>query len=269
MVEECDYLEEFQICVDAMTPLGGFATNVIETSIKDEYPKSFIRTWANFANCNDFQLNQDVKNSNSLTALALTKLSHMSTELYPIMLGPSTDRTHTMFDETLHLNQANDASIFVAAAMDCLSTRQLTSTPQIWNSKLISLKLSTPEKTMVDSSPSKFNDLALMNSEIVTNWQNCNKIVRLNHSEESYPKSSLSPSDLPIYSQNPIYSGYQQQATSGYLLLDPTDNNLKNYIKENFLKPLRPVDFTELGSDHREESLQIKESLHNLLGDDE
>lgn len=264
MAEDCDILGEFHLMVDAATSFGGFSSTLIEQVIADEYPKARIRSWANFANCQDLEFGS-TRTSNALVASALAKLTELSTQLVPILLQPS-DSIHHLHDEELSLSNAVHASAVHAAALDTVATKTLIGEPSFSADVLTECKLATPAHEFTGEP--KFTSLATGKHSVVTSWEQMNVYKRMNHREGSFSGSTSTAADFPIYSPNFLYTGYQQQASSGFAIMEPRSESLSKYLKESVLRDLKRFDFGEL-DDAADTFSQVKESIYSLINQDD
>jgi len=265
MVEDCGHLGEFQIMVDAASALGGFACKVIQDLIEDEYPKAFIRTWASFANCQDFEFSK--RPPNALIAASLSFLSKVSTQIIPILLSSPASKHHMLVDEQHDFDKALHASAVVAAAFDVVATNTLSGNISYSERKLAELKIATPVHELAKDQ--LFTSLAIGKQEAVQNWEKMNPICRMNYSEDQ--SGAQKPSDLPIYAPNFMYTGYQQQASTGVVILDSHAQHLSSHIHTALLKNLSLSNFrgNVAGHDADEVYTEVRETLYNLVDLDE
>lgn len=264
MIEDCDFLGQFEIMVDAASPLGGFACAIGEQLLIDEYPKTFIKTWASFENCLDFEFASEASTPSPLIAASLAGLSKISSQVIPLFMG--TRKTeHKLVDERLFLSRALDASIVTSAAVDVLSTATLTGQQRYSERKLLDLRLCTPLHGAVDKSP--FTSLATGRQGIVESWERMNPIQRINHTEETYPGKANAAIDLPIYCPNFMYTGYQQQASSGIVLPDMQSAELSTHVQSMLIKDLSRKDFVGLPTDEDAFYLftDVQETLYSMI----
>lgn len=263
MIEDCDYLGEFQLMVDAASALGGFACKIAEQLLVDEYPKVFIKTLASFENCMDFEFNAEAV-PRPLVATSLAALAKVSSQVIPLFLG-STKTRHQLCDEPQDLSRALDASVVTAAAMDVLATRGLTGELKFYEEKLADLRICTPIHGMKERP--LFTSLATGRQAVVQEWEAMGPIKRLNHTEATYPGQVRSASDLPIYSPNFLYTGYQQQASSAVALLDMHSAELSTHIHSTLIKDLCKRDFVGLGANEDAFDIftDIQEALFSLV----
>lgn len=264
MAEDCDTLGEFHFMSDAASSFGGFGSTLIEQVIADEYPKALIRSWANFTNCQDLEFGTS-RASNALVASALAKLAELSTQLIPVLIHPS-DSIHHLHDEELSLSNAVHASAVHAAALDTAATKTLVGEHSFSVDVLTECKLATPMHNFTGEP--RFTSLATGQHSIITNWEQRNVYKRMNHREDSYPGSASTASDFPIYSPNFLYTGYQQQASSGFAILEPRSESLSKYLKDSILRDLKRFDFGEL-DDAADTFSQVKESIFSMISQDD
>lgn len=262
MVEDCDYLSEFLFLTDAASNFGALTGMLIERIVADEYPKAAARVVANFATCQDFAFAAE-QPPRPLVATALASLSKLSTQFVPVLLEPRPAQ-HAMFEESLVLDRAVDASILVGATLDTLFTGNLIGRPS-YTDGLLDLKLATPLHQLRPDMV--FTALGTLKASPVVDWSSRTHVKRINHTEQSYP-ASLTHEDLPVYAPNLVFEGYTQQASSACLLLDPAAADTAAYVRDVLLKGLRRQDFLQV-DDAGDRFSQVKEDLHRLCDADE